>query len=217
MYSTHGINDFIICCGYKGYMIKEYFSNYFLHNSDIRVDLNSNSIEILQKFSEPWKITLVDTGENSQTGGRLLRVKKYLEGEKFFCFTYGDGLSDVDISKTIKFHNDHNRLATMTAVQPPGRFGAIEHEHGKVIRFIEKPRGDGGLINGGFFILSPKALDLIENDLISWEGYPLQKLSELGELMVYEHKEFWHAMDTMRDKNYLEELWCSGKAPWKKW
>ena len=217
IYSTHGINDFIICCGYKGYMIKEYFANYLLHNSDISVDLAGNKVDILEKFSEPWRVTLVDTGEHTQTGGRLLRVKKYLENEESFCFTYGDGLSDVDITEEISFHKAHGSLATITAVQPPGRYGAIEQINGKVVQFLEKPRGDGGLINGGFFVLSPKVIDLIKDDFVSWEEEPMRGLAKSGQMMVYEHKNFWHPMDTLRDKNYLEELWSGNKAPWKKW
>ena len=216
-YSCHGVNDFIICCGYKGYVIKEYFSNYFLHNSDITIDLSTNKIEIHQKFAEPWKVTLVDTGEHTQTGGRLLRVKPYIENEESFCFTYGDGLSDANISQAILEHQQNKSLATITAVQPPGRYGAIEQQNGIVTKFIEKPRGDGGLINGGYFILSPKVLDLIEGDQISWEEEPLRALAQQGKLRVFEHDNFWHPMDTLRDKNYLENLWASGNAPWKKW
>ena len=216
-YSCHGVNDFIICCGYKGYVIKEYFSNYFLHNSDITIDLSTNKIEIHQKFAEPWKVTLVDTGEHTQTSGRLLRVKPYIENEESFCFTYGDGLSDANISQAILEHQQNKSLATITAVQPPGRYGAIEQQNGIVTKFIEKPRGDGGLINGGYFILSPKVLDLIEGDQISWEEEPLRALAQQGKLRVFEHDNFWHPMDTLRDKNYLENLWASGNAPWKKW
>jgi len=216
-YSCHGVNDFVICCGYKGYVIKEYFSNYFLHNSDITIDLATNRIEINQKFAETWNVTLVDTGEHTQTGGRLLRVKSYIENEELFCFTYGDGLSDVNISQAILKHQQNKSLATITAVQPPGRYGAIEQRNGIVTKFIEKPRGDGGLINGGYFILSPKVLDLIEGDQISWEEEPLRALAQQGELRVFEHDNFWHPMDTLRDKNYLENLWASGNAPWKKW
>lgn len=217
IYSYHGVNDFVICCGYKGYVIKEYFTNYFLHNSDITINLSTNQIDIHQKYAEPWRVTLVDTGEHTQTGGRLLRVKPYIENEELFCFTYGDGLSNVNIAKAILIHQQNNSLATITAVQPPGRYGAIEQKDGVVTNFTEKPRGDGGLINGGYFILSPKVLDLIDGDQTSWEEEPLKTLAKQGELRVFEHDDFWHPMDTLRDKNYLENLWVSGDAPWKKW
>lgn len=217
LYSTHGVNDFIICCGYKGYVIKEYFANYFLHTSDVTFDMTNNSMEVHEQHAEPWKVTLVDTGESSMTGGRLKRVAKYIEAEEAFCFTYGDGLSDVDIKASIEFHRQHGKLATVTAVQPPGRYGAIQQSNNQVTGFKEKPRGDGGLINGGFFVLSPKVLDLIEGDQTSWEAEPLTTLATQQELMAYEHQGFWRPMDTLRDKIQLEELWSSGQAPWKIW
>lgn len=217
LYSAHGINDFVICCGYKGYVIKEYFANYFLHTSDVTFNMVDNSMEVHERHAEPWKVTLVDTGEATMTGGRLKRVSKYLEGEEAFCFTYGDGLSDVNIKALLDFHLQHGKQATVTAVQPPGRYGAIQHHDKQVTGFAEKPRGDGGLINGGFFVLSPKVLDLIENDQSSWEGAPLESLASMGELMAFEHQGFWRPMDTLRDKTQLEELWSSGKAPWKIW
>lgn len=217
LYSAHGINDFVICCGYKGYVIKEYFANYFLHTSDVTFNMVDNSMEVHERHAEPWKVTLVDTGEATMTGGRLKRVSKYLEGEEAFCFTYGDGLSDVNIKALLDFHLQHGKQATVTAVQPPGRYGAIQHHDKQVTGFAEKPRGDGGLINGGFFVLSPKVLDLIENDQSSWEGAPLESLASMGQLMAFEHQGFWRPMDTLRDKTQLEELWSSGKAPWKIW
>jgi glucose-1-phosphate cytidylyltransferase len=217
IYAAHGINDFIICLGYRGYVIKEYFANYFLHTSDVTFDLSTNQIEVHERHSEPWRVTLVDTGESTQTGGRLKRIAPYIEKEETFCFTYGDGLSDIDIAKTLAFHKAHGKLATVTAVRPPGRYGAIEHTNNLVTGFIEKPRGDGGLINGGFFVLSPKVLDLITGDQTSWEGEPLTQLATMGEMMAYEHNGFWQPMDTLREKNLLEELWCSGKAPWHIW
>jgi glucose-1-phosphate cytidylyltransferase len=217
LYSAHGVNDFIICCGYRGYVIKEYFANYFLHMSDVTFDMATNQMEVHQRKAEPWKVTLVDTGDETMTGGRLKRVAPYLAGEKSFCFTYGDGVADVDIQALIKFHESHGKLATVTAVQPPGRYGAIEEEGGHVRGFTEKPRGDGALINGGFFVLSPKCLDLIEGDATSWEGEPLTKLAKSDQMMAFEHQGFWQPMDTLRDKNHLEELWDSGKAPWKIW
>ena len=215
MYSAHGINDFVICCGYKGYMIKEYFANYFLHMSDVTIDMSHNSIEVHQKKAEPWKITLIDTGENTQTGGRLKRVASYLDDD--FCMTYGDGVSSVDIAASIAFHKQHGKLATMTAVQPPGRFGALEIDGTSVKAFIEKPQGDGGWINGGFFVLSPKVLDLISSDATLWEKEPLESLAQQGQLESFFHSGFWRPMDTLRDKTTLEELWASGKAPWKSW
>lgn len=217
IYSAHGINDFIICCGYKGYIIKEYFANYFLHMSDVTFDMVNNQMEIHQRYAEPWKVTLVDTGENTLTGGRLGRVASYLREEESFCFTYGDGVSDVDISSQIAFHREHGKWATVTAVQPPGRYGALNIQEHQVNSFTEKPRGDGGLINGGFFILTPPCLDLITNDQTSWEGEPLTQLANMGQLMAFEHDGFWQPMDTLREKNMLEELWTSGKAPWKVW
>ena len=216
IYSSHGINEFIICCGYKGYVIKEYFANYFLHTSDVTFHLAENFMEVHQRHTEPWKVTLVDTGENTLTGGRLKRVEPYL-GEEDFCFTYGDGLSDVDITDAVKFHKEHKKLATITTVLPPGRYGAILREGSLVSGFSEKPRGDGGLINGGFFILSPKVISLIDGDDTSWESEPLNQLVSMQELAAYEHLGFWQAMDTLRDKNSLEEFWLSGSAPWKTW
>jgi len=215
MYSAHGIYDFIICCGYKGYMIKEYFANYFLHMSDVTIDMSHNSIEVHQKRAEPWKITLIDTGENTQTGGRLKRVASYLDDD--FCMTYGDGVGSVDIGASIAFHKQHGKLATMTAVQPPGRFGALELDGTSVKSFIEKPQGDGGWINGGFFVLSPKVLDLIAADATVWEKEPLESLANRGQLESFFHSGFWRPMDTLRDKSVLEDLWASGKAPWKNW
>ncbi|MGJ8644217.1 MAG: glucose-1-phosphate cytidylyltransferase [Luteolibacter sp.] len=216
-YSAHGVNDFVICCGYKGYFIKEYFANYFLHMSDVTFDMAENKMEVHQQNAEPWKVTLIDTGDDTMTGGRLKRVAPYVNDEESFCFTYGDGVSDVDISAQIAFHNEHGKLATVTAVQPPGRYGALQMDGDSVAGFAEKPRGDGGLINGGFFILSPKCIELIEADSTSWEGGPLNSLAAKGELMAFEHQGFWQPMDTLREKNLLEELWDSGKAPWKSW
>ncbi len=215
MYSAHGVNDFVICCGYKGYMIKEYFANYFLHMSDVTIDLKHNSVEVHQKKAEPWKITLIDTGDNTQTGGRLKRVSDYLDSN--FCMTYGDGVGSIDISALIKFHQQHGKLATMTAVQPPGRFGALEIDGTTVKSFIEKPQGDGGWINGGFFVLDPTVLELIASDAIVWEKEPLESLAKQGQLKSFFHTGFWRPMDTLRDKTTLEELWASGKAPWKTW
>lgn len=216
-YSAHGVNEFVICCGYKGYVIKEYFANYFLHMSDVTFDMADNHMDVHHKKAEPWRVTLIDTGEDTATGGRLKRVEEYIKDESAFCFTYGDGVSDVNISDSIDFHRRHGKLATVTAVQPPGRYGALERKGNKVVRFTEKPRGDGGLINGGFFILSPKVLQLIEGDKTSWEGDPLIRLAQMGEIMAYEHYGFWQPMDTLREKNMLEELWNSGHAPWKIW
>ncbi|MFT6955612.1 MAG: glucose-1-phosphate cytidylyltransferase [Halieaceae bacterium] len=217
MYSAHGINDFIICCGYKGYVIKEYFANYFLHMSDVTFDMANNKMQVHHQNAEPWRVTLVDTGDDTLTGGRLKRVSQYIEQEEAFCFTYGDGVSDVDIGALVRCHLQHGKLATVTAVLPPGRYGALECSGSQVTGFIEKPRGDGGLINGGFFVLSPKCLDLISGDSTSWEDKPLKSLSAMGEMMAFEHHGFWHAMDTLRDKNMLEDLWMSDKAPWKVW
>lgn len=216
-YSAHGVNDFIICCGYKGYVIKEYFANYFLHMSDVTFDMKNNEMKVHRKRAEPWTVTLVDTGDNSMTGGRLGRVADYLKDEEEFCFTYGDGVGDVDITKTIEFHKSHGKNATLTATFPPGRFGALDIAAGQVKSFKEKPKGDGAMINGGFFVLSPEVLKLIDGDSCTWEQYPLNKLAEDGELMAYEHHGFWQPMDTLRDKVYLEELWQDGKAPWKIW
>ncbi|AEH32001.1 glucose-1-phosphate cytidylyltransferase [Vibrio anguillarum] len=216
-YSAHGINDFIICCGYKGYIIKEYFANYFLHMSDVTFDMKENKMEVHHKRAEPWTVTLVDTGDNSMTGGRLARVADYVKDEEAFCFTYGDGVSDIDITKSIEFHQAHGKQATLTATFPPGRFGALDITSGKVDNFKEKPRGDGAMINGGFFVLSPRVLQLIDSDSCIWEQYPLNRLADDGELMAYEHNGFWQPMDTLRDKLYLDELWQAGKAPWKIW
>ncbi|MBA5237960.1 MULTISPECIES: glucose-1-phosphate cytidylyltransferase [Pectobacterium] len=217
MYSYHGINEFIICCGYKGYVIKEYFANYFLHMSDITFNMKDNEMTVLQKRAEPWKVTLVDTGDHSMTGGRLRRVSEYIKDDECFCFTYGDGVCGVDIQDTIAFHKRHGKLATLTATLPPGRFGALELSNGQVQSFKEKPKGDGALINGGFFVLSPKVLDLIDGDSSVWEQSPLMTLAAQGELMAYEYTGFWQPMDTLRDKMLLDELWQNGEAPWKKW
>ena len=218
LYSAHGVNDFVICCGYMGYMIKEYFANYFLHMSDVTFDMSNNRMDVHHKNAEPWKVTLVDTGEKTLTGGRLKRVSEYLENEEAFCFTYGDGLSDVDISASIRFHKSHGRIATVTAVRPPGRYGAIEcDEKSQVTAFTEKPPGDGGLINGGYFVLSPKCLEFIEGDGTSWEGKPLANLAARGEIMAFEHDGFWQPMDTLREKTQLEQMWENGNAPWKVW
>jgi glucose-1-phosphate cytidylyltransferase len=217
MYSQHGVNDFVICCGYKGYVIKEYFANYFLHMSDVTFDMRSNRMEVHQKRAEPWNVTLVDTGDESMTGGRLLRVADYVRNDEAFCFTYGDGVSDVDISAAIEFHKNHGKAATLTATFPPGRFGALDIQGHQIKRFMEKPKGDGAMINGGFFVLSPRVLDYLENDATVWEQQPLQRLAADNELMAFEHSGFWQPMDTLRDKTYLEELWASGQAPWKTW
>ncbi|MGY3944241.1 glucose-1-phosphate cytidylyltransferase [Aeromonas tecta] len=217
MYSAHGINDFIICCGYKGYVIKEYFANYFLHMSDVTFHMAENRMEVHEKRAEPWNVTLVDTGDASMTGGRLKRVAEYVKDDEAFLFTYGDGVSDVDIGASIDFHMSHGKLATLTATYPPGRFGALDIKNNQVLSFKEKPRGDGALINGGFFVLSPKVIDLIENDATTWEQEPLMALAEQGQLMSYEHSGFWQPMDTLRDKHYLEGLWEKSKAPWKVW
>ena len=216
IYSSYGINDFVICCGYKGYMIKEYFANYSLHMSDVTFDMKNNSMEVHHKSVEPWKVTLVDTGLNTLTGGRLGRVKKYVDNDTF-CFTYGDGVADINISDLIKFHKSKKKTATITAVQPPGRFGILEIENDDVLKFKEKPEGDGNWINGGFFVLEPSVFDYIKGDSTTWEREPLEKLSHERSLSVYKHKGFWHAVDTLRDKNHLEELWTSGKADWKTW
>ncbi len=216
-YSSHGVNDFVICCGYKGYIIKEYFANYFLHMSDVTFDMQLNQMEVHHKKAEPWRVTLVDTGEDTQTGGRLKRVAEYIHDEDAFCFTYGDGVADIDISAEIAFHQKHGKLATVVAVRPPGRYGALDLSGNQVTGFTEKPRGDGGLINGGFFILSPSVLDLIADDKTSWESEPLAQLAAMGELMAFEHTGFWQPMDTLREKNLLQELWVNGEAPWKIW
>ena len=217
LYAAHGVNDFIICCGYKGYIIKEYFANYFLHMSDVTFDMAHNQMHVHQQHAEPWKVTLVDTGDDTMTGGRLKRVRQYIQDEQAFCLTYGDGVADIDITAEIAFHRQHGRWATVTAVQPPGRYGALQITGSEVAGFMEKPRGDGGLINGGFFVLSPKCLELIEGDETSWEQKPLMELARLGQLRAFEHQGFWQPMDTLREKNLLEELWDSGKAPWKLW
>lgn len=216
-YSAHGVNDFVICCGYKGYIIKEYFANYFLHMSDVTFDMVHNRMEVHEQKAEPWRVTLVDTGEDTMTGGRLRRVKEYLKDEEAFCFTYGDGVADVDIAASIAFHQAHGKLATVTAVLPPGRFGALAREGDAVRGFIEKPRGDGGWINGGFFVLSPKVIDYIAADSTSWELEPMARLAAENQLHAFEHNGFWQPMDTLREKNLLEDLWASGNAPWKQW
>lgn len=216
-YSYHGINDFIICCGYKGYVIKEYFSNYFLHMSDVTINIEENSMAVHHKRAEPWKITLVDTGENTMTGGRLLRVKSYLDANSVFCLTYGDGVGDIDISKAIEFHKTHGKLATMTATYPPGRFGSIEIQNGCVSKFEEKIKGDGSLINAGYFVLNPGIFSYLDDDSSVWEREPLEKMCRDGELMAFEHQGFWQPMDTLRDKVNLDSLWNDGRAPWKLW
>ena len=215
-YSSHGINDFVICCGYKGYLIKEYFANYALHMSDVTIDIQKNETVVHKNLGEPWKVTLVDTGMETMTGGRLKRVKQYLSNETF-CFTYGDGLSDVNITKLIDFHNEKKTKATITAVQPPGRFGVLNMEKDKISDFKEKPEGDGNWINGGYFVLEPTIFDYIENDNTIWEREPLEKLSNNQQLSAYKHKGFWHPMDTLWDKNYLENLWKENNTPWKIW
>lgn len=216
LYSKHGVNDFIVCCGYKGYMIKEYFANYALHLSDITIDLHANTVDVHQSSVEPWRVTLVDTGEQTMTGGRLKRVRKYL-GDEDFCFTYGDGLSNVDISGLIAFHNSHGTLATVTAVQPPGRFGHLKLDQQKITDFNEKPEGDGAWISAGYFVLSPKVIDYVEGDATAWERAPMERLAKEGNLSAYLHRGFWQPMDTLRDKIALEELWTTEKAPWKVW
>lgn len=215
IYSHYGINEFIICCGYKGYMIKEYFANYFLHTSDVTFHMDLNSMEIHKRNTEPWKVTLVDTGETTMTGGRLARIQDYLDGT--FCFTYGDGLADVNIQALVEHHQLHGRQATLTAVQPPGRYGAIGLDGDQVIQFQEKPEGDGGWLNGGYFVLEPSVIDLIDSDSCIWEQMPLNTLANKGQLSAYLHNSFWHPMDTLRDRQKLEELWTSGQAPWKVW
>ena len=218
IYSHYGINDFVICCGYKGYIIKEYFANYFLHMTDVTFDLANNSMKVHQPKAEPWKVTLVDTGDETMTGGRLKRVAGYIDDHEPFCLTYGDGVSDVNIADVVAFHQQHGLQATLTATYPPGRFGALDigADH-RVASFKEKPKGDGGMINGGFFVLSPKVLKLIEDDQTIWERAPLEGLAEGGQLAAFQHTGFWQPMDTLRDRTYLEELWASGKAPWKVW
>ena len=216
MYSSHGVNEFILCLGYKGYLIKEFFANYFLHTSDVTIDLASNSVEVHQRTAEPWKVTMVDTGQSTMTGGRLKRVAPYL-GSEDFCFTYGDGVADVNLGDLIAFHRSSKKLATLTAVQPPGRFGALNLKGDLIQGFQEKPQGDGGWVNGGFFVLSPRVLDYIEDDNTTWEREPLQRLADDGQLSAHFHPGFWQPMDTLRDKTQLEELWASGQAPWKTW
>ena len=216
-YSHHGINDFVICCGYKGYVIKEYFANYFLHMSDVTFDMSKNTMEVHQRNAEPWKVTLVDTGENTMTGGRVKRIADYVKDEEAFCLTYGDGLSDVNITKLLAFHKTQKVKATLTGSTPPGRFGALDINGSMVTSFMEKPRGDGAMINGGFFVLSPDVLHYITDDSTKWEREPLERLAQEGNLAAYQHHGFWQPMDTLRDKIYLEELWQSGKAPWKVW
>ena len=217
MYSSHGVNDFIICCGYKGYVIKEYFANYFLHMSDVTFCMKKNTMKVHHERAEPWTVTLIDTGDNTMTGGRIKRIKKYIKDDEAFCLTYGDGVSDVDIGKLIKYHREQQTMATLTAVYPPGRFGALDLSDNKVQSFKEKPKGDGARINGGFFVLSPKVIDLIEDDSTVWEQDPMEKLASQGQMSAFKHDGFWQPMDTLRDKNYLEELWQSHAAPWKVW
>lgn len=217
LYSHHGINDFVVCCGYKGYIIKEYFANYFLHKSDVTFDIANNQMHVHERHAEPWKVTLVDTGIDTLTGGRLKRIAHYVADDEAFCMTYGDGVADVDIRKLVDFHQKHGRLATITAVAPPGRYGALETNGDAVTGFNEKPRGDGAAINGGFFVLSPQCIELIEGDQTSWEEEPLVKLAEVNQLRAYTHDGFWQPMDTLRDRNRLERAWQSGAAPWKVW
>jgi glucose-1-phosphate cytidylyltransferase len=217
IYSHYDINDFIVCLGYRGYMIKEYFANYYLHSADVTIDARHNRVEFHHANAEPWRVTLVDTGETSQTGGRLRRVASYLDPNEPFCFTYGDGVADVDIGQLVAFHRSHGKWATLTAVVPPGRYGALAFEGDKVTRFIEKPPGDNAFVNGGFFVLDPQVVGLIGDDGVIWEGRPLETLAERGELMAYRHHGFWQPMDTMRDKAHLEQLWAQGGAPWRVW
>ena len=217
IYSHYGINEFIICCGYKGYVIKEYFANYFLHQSDITFDMSNNEMKIHQERAEPWKVTLIDTGENTMTGGRIKRIKDYLDDDDDFCLTYGDGVANINISELIKYHKNHGKTVTLSSVFPQARFGSIDIENGLIKKFTEKPKGDGALINGGFFVVNKKAIDYIDGDATIWEQDPLNNLATKGELMGYRHEAFWHPMDTLRDKNYLEDLWGANKAPWKLW
>lgn len=217
IYAAHGVNDFIICCGYKGYVIKEYFANYFLHMSDVTFDMTRNEMEVHQRKAEPWRVTLVDTGDDTMTGGRLKRVAPYIEKEENFCLTYGDGVSDLNITELIAYHRARKVKATVTATLPPGRFGALDFDGDNVRSFKEKPKGDGAMINGGFFVLSPAVLDLIDGDSTVWERDPLERLAHEGQLVAYKHSGFWQPMDTLRDKMHLEELWASAKAPWKVW
>jgi len=217
LYSHYGVNEFIICCGYKGYLIKEYFANYFLHMSDVTFDMSRNSMEVHNRMAEPWKVTLVDTGDRTMTGGRLKRVAQYLEGQEIFCLTYGDGVSDVNIEALIAFHRANKVLATLTAIHPPARFGALDVVADKVARFVEKPEGDGGMVNGGFFVLSPKVIDYIAGDETLWEQAPMEHLAAEGQLAAYKHSGFWQPMDTLRDKQRLEQLWDGGNPPWRVW
>jgi glucose-1-phosphate cytidylyltransferase len=217
IYSAHGVNDFIICCGYKGFVIKEYFANYFLHMSDVTFDMGSNEMEVHHKMAEPWRVTLVDTGEETMTGGRLKRVANYVRDQEAFCFTYGDGVANVDIRAQLDFHRQHGKLASVTAVQPPGRYGALLRDGSSVYGFQEKPPGDGGWINGGFFVLNPRVIEFIAGDQSIWEAGPLESIAQTGQLQAFEHRGFWQPMDTLRDKIHLEQLWTSGKAPWKCW
>lgn len=217
IYSHYGINDFVICCGYRGYVIKEYFANYFLHSSDVTFDLANNNIEVHQQFAEPWRVTLANTGETTQTGGRLKQVRRYVQDDDAFCFTYGDGVSDLDIGKLIEFHRSQGSKATLTATYPPGRFGSLDIRENRVATFREKPKGDGGMVNGGFFVLSPSVIDLIDGDETIWEREPLETLASQGQLSAFAHDGFWQPMDTLRDRTHLEELWQSGQAPWKVW
>lgn len=217
IYSAHGINNFVVCCGYKGYVIKEYFANYFLHSSDVTIDMSDNKLEVHQKYAEPWRVTLVDTGENTMTGGRLKRVEQYIKNEDAFCFTYGDGVSDINITELIEFHKHQNVKATLAATLSPGRFGALNLSGNLISSFEEKPIDSNSLINGGFFVLSPCVMDYIEGDKVIWEGFPLEELAKEGQLAAYQHRGFWQCMDTLRDKKYLEELWHTDKAPWKVW
>ena len=218
IYSVHGVNEFVICCGYKGYVIKEYFANYFLHQSDVTLCIKSNSMDVHQNNVEPWKVTLVDTGQNTMTGGRLRRVRNYLKDGEDFCFTYGDGVADVDITALIAFHKNHGKQATLTATRPPGRYGALKFgSNDMVVHFQEKPDGDGSWINGGFFVLNPSVIDRIEGDTSSWEGEALSSLARDGQLSAFKHDGFWQPMDTLREKTMLNDLWNSGNAPWKTW
>jgi glucose-1-phosphate cytidylyltransferase len=216
IYSSYGINEFVICCGYKGYVVKEYFANYFLHMSDVTFDMKNNKMKVNQKFAESWKVTLVDTGLNTMTGGRLKKIQKYLDNETF-CFTYGDGLANIDLKKLINFHKKSNSFATLTAVQPPGKYGALNLNNNKVIKFEEKPAGDGSWINGGFFVLEPEIFNYLKDDSTVWEKEPLEKMAKQNKVAAYKHDGFWQALDTLRDKNHLQSLWDSNKAPWKVW
>lgn len=217
IYSAYGINDFVICLGYKGYLIKEYFANYYLHTSSVTFDMSNNKMEVHENKSEPWRVTLVDTGEHSMTGGRLLRVKPYIQNEEVFCFTYGDGVADIDITKLVEFHRSQKTLVTLTGTQPLGKFGSLQIEEGRVRKFLEKPQGDGHWVNGGFFILSPKVLDYISDDKTIWEREPMERLSLESQVSVFKHSGFWQPMDTLQDRNHLEQLWQSASAPWKVW